>query len=104
MIAWLFVLGCAGLLMFSPLAIAMLTEPLAKTVTHRKSGRHEEPPTDAPQSFNRERSLISRHRAGSSPEPWLLRLKAACDAGYYHSEVDRELQVGFPWQNRSCKD
>jgi hypothetical protein len=38
------------------------------------------------------------------PDEWLQRLKAAYDAGYYRTEVDAEGQIGFPWQDKSCKD
>lgn len=34
---------------------------------------------------------------------WLIRLKAACDAGYYRTEPATALQVAFPWQNKSCR-
>ncbi len=37
-------------------------------------------------------------------EPWVDRLKAAYEAGYYKTEPDAASQSGFPWQNKSCKD
>ena len=36
-------------------------------------------------------------------EEWILRLKAAYDAGYYQTEADAGRQVPFPWQNKSCR-
>jgi hypothetical protein len=39
-----------------------------------------------------------------APNDWLLRLKAAYDAGYYRTEAQVELQTAFPWQNKSCHD
>jgi hypothetical protein len=33
-----------------------------------------------------------------APEPWMIRLKEAVDAGYYKTEADKELQESFPWQ------
>lgn len=35
---------------------------------------------------------------------WMLKLKAAYDAGYYRTEIEPALQSPFPWQNKSCKD
>jgi len=37
-------------------------------------------------------------------EEWLLRLKAACDSGYYRTESSVGLQSPFPWQNKTCRD
>ena len=37
-------------------------------------------------------------------EAWMLRLKAAYDAGYYRTEAAEEEQTRFPWQNRTCGD
>lgn len=37
-------------------------------------------------------------------EPWMLRLKAACEAGYYRTEADVDRQEHFPWQNKHCGD
>lgn len=37
-------------------------------------------------------------------EPWIERLKAACDAGYYKTEAAEGAQTGFPWQNKTCRD
>jgi hypothetical protein len=36
--------------------------------------------------------------------PWMLRLKAAYDAGYYRTEAAEGQQMSFPWQNKTCKD
>lgn len=33
-----------------------------------------------------------------------MRLKAGYEAGYYQTEADRNQQVTFPWQNRTCRD
>ena len=37
-------------------------------------------------------------------EPWMLRLKAAYDAGYYRTEAAAGEQTRFPWQDRTCGD
>lgn len=37
-------------------------------------------------------------------EPWMIRLKAAVDAGYYRTEAAMGEQTRFPWQDRSCGD
>lgn len=37
-------------------------------------------------------------------DTWVLRLKAAFDAGYYRTEACTSQQEAFPWQNRTCKD
>lgn len=37
-------------------------------------------------------------------EGWVLRLKAGYDAGYYRTEAAVGSQLGFPWQNKTCKD
>ena len=39
-----------------------------------------------------------------SREPWMLRLKAAYEAGYYRTEAAVDEQTRFPWQNRTCGD
>lgn len=40
----------------------------------------------------------------NQPEPWLLRLRDAFQAGYYQTEADIEYQSGWPWQGRICAD
>jgi len=45
--------------------------------------------------------------ASTSPlgvEPWMVRLKAAFEAGYYRTEADADRQTRFPWQGRACGD
>jgi hypothetical protein len=42
--------------------------------------------------------------AQDAPEPWVLRLKAAYDAGYYKTEADCERQSPLPWHVTSCQD
>jgi hypothetical protein len=37
-------------------------------------------------------------------EPWMVRLKAAVEAGYYRTEADEARQTRFPWQDRTCGD
>jgi hypothetical protein len=37
-------------------------------------------------------------------EPWMLRLKAAYEAGYYRTEAAEDDQTRFPWQDRTCGD
>lgn len=37
-------------------------------------------------------------------DPWVYRLKQACDAGYYRTEAADGEQTAFPWQNKTCKD
>ncbi len=37
-------------------------------------------------------------------EPWMLRLKAAVEAGYYRTEAALGQQTRFPWQDRTCGD
>ena len=41
---------------------------------------------------------------GNEMEAWMLKLKAAYDAGYYRTEVAASGQSAFPWQNKTCKD
>jgi hypothetical protein len=57
------------------------------------------------------RAMVTRVRATSqrghpcvTPEPWMVRLKEAYAAGYYRTEVDRELQECFPWQTTPYPD
>jgi hypothetical protein len=42
---------------------------------------------------------FSQAHRSAEPEPWMARLKEACEAGYYKTEVDSELQESFPWQD-----
>lgn len=35
---------------------------------------------------------------------WLLRLKAAYEAGFYRTETAEDEQTRFPWQNHTCGD
>ena len=37
-------------------------------------------------------------------EPWMRRLKAAYEAGYYRTEAAVGEQTRFPWQDRTCGD
>jgi hypothetical protein len=37
-------------------------------------------------------------------EDWLLKLKAAYEAGYYRTESAEGQQETFPWQNKLCRD
>lgn len=37
-------------------------------------------------------------------EEWMLRLKAAYEAGYYRTEAAEGQQTRFPWQDRTCGD
>jgi hypothetical protein len=37
-------------------------------------------------------------------EPWVQRLKAAYESGFYQTEAAEGTQSGFPWQNKTCKD
>ena len=37
-------------------------------------------------------------------EAWLLRLKAAFDAGFYRTEAAESEQTPLPWQSRTCSD
>ena len=37
-------------------------------------------------------------------ESWVLRLKAAYEAGYYRTEAAVGQQTRFPWQDRTCGD
>jgi len=37
-------------------------------------------------------------------ESWMLRLKAAYEAGYYRTEAAEGEQTRFPWQDRTCGD
>lgn len=37
-------------------------------------------------------------------ESWMLKLKAAHEAGYYRTEVAEGRQSAFPWQNKTCRD
>ena len=37
-------------------------------------------------------------------EPWMQRLKAAYEAGYYRTEAAEGQQTRFPWQDRTCAD
>ena len=37
-------------------------------------------------------------------EIWMLRLKAAYEAGYYRTESAEGEQTAFPWMNKTCKD
>jgi hypothetical protein len=47
---------------------------------------------------------LSNHGCDTQPERWVLKLKAACDAGYYKTETAEGGQISFPWQNKTCKD
>ena len=38
------------------------------------------------------------------PEPWLLRLRAAFEGGFYKTEAAVGQQTAFPWQGKSCRD
>jgi hypothetical protein len=71
-------------------------------------GSDDPPPSPAP---DRDEGIVTwwrpdygrvHHRV--QPEPWMVRLKEAYDAGYYKTEVDRELQESFPWQNHTPRD
>ena len=42
----------------------------------------------------------SQDPKSNEPEPWLLRLKAAYQAGYYQTEADCEYQTPIPWSAR----
>lgn len=49
---------------------------------------------------------IQQNRPSLEPtlDAWVYRLKEACDAGYYRTEVAEGHQTGFPWQNKACRD
>jgi hypothetical protein len=42
--------------------------------------------------------------SNAAVEPWMQRLKAAYDAGYYRTEAAEGFQTRFPWQDRTCGD
>jgi hypothetical protein len=44
------------------------------------------------------------HGCDTQPEPWVLKLRAAYEAGYYKTEAAPDEQTGFPWQNEACQD
>jgi hypothetical protein len=44
------------------------------------------------------------HGCDTQPERWVLKLKAAYEAGYYKTEAAPDEQSGFPWQNKTCQD
>jgi hypothetical protein len=40
----------------------------------------------------------------AAPEPWVLRLRNAYQAGFYRTEAAVDEQVSFPWQGKTCRD
>jgi hypothetical protein len=49
-------------------------------------------------------SSASRPEWSAEPEDWVLRLRAAYEAGYYRTEAAAGEQTRFPWQGKTCKD
>jgi hypothetical protein len=47
---------------------------------------------------------LPHHGCDRQPERWILKLKAAYEAGYYKTEAAPDEQTGFPWQNKTCQD
>jgi hypothetical protein len=51
-----------------------------------------------------EQDLSRDFSDSSEPEGWLLRLKAAYDAGYYRTEADRDRQVPLPGRDSQAQE
>jgi hypothetical protein len=86
-----------GLLLCTALGVLLVRLPQYPATANRAAG---DPETDEIDTSAKQ----SRDPDRSEPEPWLLRLKAAYQAGYYQTEADCEYQTPIPWAARGRTD
>ena len=110
-VVWLLIALYGLLFVVGPLLVLRCMDFFSKRASRKSQAPDEKGITDGSPSAGFGRWLPPGYspapalcRRPADPEAWLLRLKAAYDAGYYHTEEDRERQTGFPWQNKTCKD